>query len=156
MIFIPLISLPVFSGRGEFTQVKGIGYPPIRAQSPAQARLLARRSAILDAYRNALGIAGNGGEYDERAFYLHFGGFIQGARIIKEEFLEDGGIMVTLEIDEMELAGMAKKIKTGVNEPPMGPSGAVGKPARVSISEWQKVVAKFVTYVNRNTEGGAE
>ncbi len=156
MISIPLISLPVFSGRGECIQVKGIGYPPIRAQSPAQARLLARRAAILDAYRNALGVADNGREYDDLAFYSHISGFIQGARVIKEEFLEDGGVMVTLEIEETELVEMAKKITVVVKEKKQGPSGAVGKPARISISDWQKIVDRFVTYDNRNPEGGAE
>ena len=79
--------------------VNGTGYPPIKAQDPAQARLMARRAAILDAYRNALAGADTK-ETGEPDFYSHLEGFVSGITIIDEEYLIDGGLRIRAQVPE--------------------------------------------------------
>ena len=82
--------------------VKGIAYSPDNpAYSDNQKRLMARRGAILDAYRKALILMNRpeakkaeGNPYRT----IHIRGLIKGAKILDVIYLEGGGAKVTISI----------------------------------------------------------
>lgn len=77
--------------------VEGAGYPPIKSEDPGQARLMARRAAVLDAYRNILLLLGDRKEVgsDEVELAVTFG-YIRGAQVVDEILLSDGGVKVRI------------------------------------------------------------
>ncbi len=99
VLFSPALLLSAEFGSGQDRAdhgtfvVSGIGYPPIKAENAAQARLLARRAAVVDAYRNALAGAGASNN-DEQAFYAGLSGFVRGLTIEREEYMEDGSVRI--------------------------------------------------------------
>jgi hypothetical protein len=118
--------------------VSGIGYPPIKAENAAQARLMARRAAILDAYRNALSAAGTAGN-DENAFYSGLSGFVKGLTIEKEEYLGDGGLRIIA------------KVRTGnVTASTAAPHDRKperrGGPSAVPLNEWYRIIEGSVRF----------
>jgi len=121
--------------KGDAFVVSGIGYPPIKAQSPAQARLMARRAAIIDAYRNALALAGST-EHDEYNLYTGLSGFVKGMTVIEEEYLGDGGIRIVARVSSGDIVVKSK--------------GAIGRieketgPSRVTLDEWYRIIEQFV------------
>ena len=95
--------------------VEGRGYPPIKSENLGQARLMARRAAVLDAYRNVLVLLGN--EKDQRSDDVELAvayGYVRGAQVIDEFFLSDGGVKVRLAypLSEEEMARLGKKGST--------------------------------------------
>jgi len=88
--------------------VVGIGRPPVTAQHPAQARLMAERAAIVDAYAIAARVlsgaipqAVSGGE--EHSV------FFRGGRVVQSDVMPDGSVKVFLEIPlNPELAARVK------------------------------------------------
>ncbi len=122
---------------GSAVTVEGVGYPPIRTENRAQARLMARRAAILDAYRKVLKIESGGGLSEE--FYRGLAGFVRGARVVREEYLSDGGVIVTLEVGSGEVSGRTTS----------GPGTETGKPERVTVEEWYRVIEKVVVYTDK-------
>lgn len=121
--------------------ISGIGYPPIRAQSAAQARLMARRAAVLDAYRNALASAGSSGG-DEPVFYEGLSGFLKGLtiEIEKEEYLEDGGVRIRAKISGKGLAVAARPTREGL------PETGRGGPSPVPLNEWYRIIEGSVRF----------
>lgn len=118
--------------------IHGLGYPPIKAQSAAQARLMAKRAATIDAYRNALAKAGFS-EYSEEGFYAGLSGFVSGMTILEEEYLKDGGIRLTARVPAGNItvtSGTASDSKKRM-EKSSGPSA-------VELSEWYKLIEKIV------------
>ncbi len=120
---------------GDAFVVSGIGYPPIKAHSPAQARLMARRAAIIDAYRNALALAGSA-ELDERNLYTGLSGFVKGMTIIEEEYLKDGGIRIVARVSSGDI-NIKSKGMMGQTEGETGPS-------RVTLTEWYRIIGQIV------------
>lgn len=100
----------------------GQGVPSEDAESEAQAKLGAKRAAKLDAYRKLLEEVG-GVQIDSQTTVKDFitendeinaeaQGFIRGAKVVSEEFIEDEGIYeVTLEITLMDFYKLYKKHK---------------------------------------------
>jgi hypothetical protein len=118
--------------------VTGIGYPPIKAQNAAQARLMARRAAVLDAYRNAL--AGSGtANGDEKAFYSGLSGFVKGLVIENEEYLEDGGIRILARVPLRDVTVSAKASRSDTDR-----QGR--KPSPVPLKEWYKIIENSVKF----------
>lgn len=88
--------------------VEGTGVAPTTAMSGIQARMLARRAAVVDAYRQmAEIIKGVNVDSDTTVENMmvtsdvtktHVSALIRGAKIISEKALDDGGYMVTMEI----------------------------------------------------------
>lgn len=118
--------------------VQGTGYPPIKAQSAAQARLMARRAAIIDAYRNALaskGIKDNG----ENEFYSELQGFVKGMTVIREEYLEDGGIWILAQVSAKDI-----KVLSGLISKKPKEKEVAGGPVRITLNEWYKIIKKLV------------
>ncbi|MCL5023426.1 MAG: hypothetical protein M1497_08700, partial [Nitrospirae bacterium] len=119
-------------------EVTGIGYPPIKAQNAAQARLMARRAAILDAYRNALAGAEAQG-YDERTFYTGLSGFVKGMTVENEEYLGDGGIKIRARVRTggvLVSPGTQKK-KAGVTR---------NGPSPVPLDKWYAIIKRSVKF----------
>lgn len=128
----------------ESVVVQGIGYPPIRAENSAQARLMARRAAILDGYRNAFREDFKTQDEEGGDYYLRLSGFIKGSEIIKEEYLSDGSVRVTLRVYAKEAT---KAVKRDKKEPSFDKKGIEGdKPKSISLEEWYKVIQGMVKY----------
>lgn len=88
--------------------VQGMGIAPARAVSPAQARMMARRAAVVDGYRQ-LAEAVQGVNVDAETTVENMmvtsdviktkvNAMIKGARIIAESVTPDGGYQVTMEV----------------------------------------------------------
>ncbi|MGC2062353.1 MAG: hypothetical protein WA610_05195 [Thermodesulfovibrionales bacterium] len=134
--------------------VQGIGYPPIRAESTAQAHLMAKRAAVVNAYRNVLSAnasSGNGSDVT----YQELSGFVSGMKIVDEEYLKDGGIRITAKVPKKNVV-VSSKPRTEVRRSE-GPSegSSVGfserssekfrGPERVSLDEWYKIINRLVS-----------
>lgn len=121
--------------------VQGTGYPPIRAESAAQARLMAKRAAIVHAYRNALSPASpspappSGDAAD--VTYQELSGFVRGVTIVNEEYLKDGGIRITAKVPKKNI--IVSTVRTEINK-----SGGSAGPERVSLEEWYKIINNLV------------
>jgi hypothetical protein len=119
-------------------EVSGIGYPPIKAQNVAQARLMARRAAVLDAYRNAL--AGSGtANGDEKTYYSGLSGFVKGLVIDKEEYLEDGGVRIRGTVPAGNIAVSSGTTGKGTTE-------KGGTPSQIPLDEWYKIIDRSVRF----------
>ncbi len=132
-----LLSLLLFATLAEAVMVKGIGYPPIRAETPAQAYLMAKRAAILDAYRNALNL-----KYDQMndiEFYTGLAGFIKGAKIVEIKPFSDGAVEVTIDVELRDIVA----VKRG---PSNNRTSVEGKPYEVSIQHWQNIISRYVKF----------
>ncbi|MDR3563981.1 MAG: hypothetical protein P4N59_21445 [Negativicutes bacterium] len=89
-------------------QAIGTGVPPAQASSQAQANAMARRAAVVDAYRNLTELIGGvrvEGETTVRNFEVtsdvvrtKISGLVQGARIVDEQPQPDGSYQVTMQI----------------------------------------------------------
>ncbi|MBI5633743.1 MAG: hypothetical protein HZA15_09730 [Nitrospirae bacterium] len=125
------------------TTVQGLGYPPIKAESAAQAHLMARRAAVIDAYRNSLrGNAKQSQGHDIR--YEELSGFVSGMTILKEEYLRDGGIRITAGVPHSAVPSAA---------PEAGSSAVRRGPQVVTLDEWYSIINNLVRFDN-NKQGG--
>lgn len=131
----------------EMTTVQGIGYPPIRAESAAQAHLMAKRAAVVDAYRNAVaGRTARGQGPDLQ--YEELSGFVSGMTIVQEEYLKDGGIRITAKIPTGNIRSSAG--------PEMKRSGSRQGPQAVTLDEWYSIISNLVRYENNHYGGQHE
>ena len=119
--------------------VSGIGYPPIKADNAAQARLMARRAAIVDAYRNALAGAGSSNN-DEQTFYTGLSGFVKGLTIVREEYLEDGGVRILAKVSGRNSAVTSRAPREGASEK------GRGGPSAVPLNEWYRIIERSVRF----------
>lgn len=96
-------------GAGTLTVI-GSGQPPATVEDPAQARLLAERAAIIDAYGKAARLlseaipqVGSGVE--------GYSVFFRGGRVTRTDVASDGSVNVELEIPvNPELAGRVREV----------------------------------------------
>ena len=87
--------------------VTGMGVAPVNARSAAQGRMMARRAAVVDAYRQLAetvkGVNIDGETTVEMSATTSdivkskVSAFIQGARVVSERITPDGGYVVTME-----------------------------------------------------------
>lgn len=114
LTMLVLLSAVAFAADGvtdwqnQSVRADGFGAPPPGARNPAQAKALARRAAILDAYRNL-------GEYTEGvnvtsettvkdmvvendSIKTKMSALIKGAKIVAEQVNPDGSYQVTMQI----------------------------------------------------------
>lgn len=126
-------------GTGDIT-AEGYGAAPATARSPGQARALARRAAIVDAYRN-LGEFVEGVRVDSETLVkdmavesdvikTKMSALVKGARVVSEQANSDGSYQVVLKIPMYggpdSLAGAVLQ-DTGVVEPfpaPVNPTNS--------------------------------
>ncbi len=121
--------------------VQGTGYPPIRAESAAQAHLMAKRAALVHAYRNALSPsspspAPSSGDAAD-VTYQELSGFVRGVTIVNEEYLGDGGIRITAKVPKKNIT--VSTVRTEINK-----SGGSAGPQRVSRDEWYSIISNLV------------
>ena len=105
--------------------VQGMGVAPTRARTPAQAKMMARRAAQVDAYRQlaelAKGVQVDGEttvedmEVTSDIVKTKVSAFVHGARIVSEEATSDGGYYVTMEVP---LYGVTDSLASAVLEKP--------------------------------------
>lgn len=97
LVILGLVCGEVDRAQAAWLLVTGKGYPPRREISEPRKRLLARRAAVLDAYRllavrltstSECIIGGTG--------YRHIRGFIKGAEIKDVRYFPDGKVEVDL------------------------------------------------------------
>ncbi|MBA4374226.1 MAG: hypothetical protein C0402_15350 [Thermodesulfovibrio sp.] len=137
--------------------VQGIGYPPIRAESPAQAHLMAKRAAVVSAYRNAVAASAAGGNGRD-VTYEELSGFVKGLSVVEEEYLKDGGIRITAKVPKKNIA-VSSVSRTEGRRPdgageagteagrvgiPEGSGDVFKAPERVSLDEWYKIISNLV------------
>ncbi len=101
-------STPAYRWEPVKMSATGAGAPPRRAINPAQARLMTRRAAKVDAMRNLLEQAYGvniTSTSTVRDFVLQndtirsrVDAYIRGARVVDERYLEDGSVEVDMEV----------------------------------------------------------
>ena len=90
----------------------GIGYLPSRISDERQARLLARRAAIVDGYRNLLKSFDNLSNWIEnRNIIKREKSFLRGAKILDTRYFSDGRAEVDLGLDVVLKQGALRKLK---------------------------------------------
>ena len=104
---------------------EGTGVAPANAYNSVQARMLARRAAIVDAYRQlAEQIKGVNVDADTTVENMmvtsdvvrtHVSALVQGARIVEEKTLSEGGYSVTLQVP---MFGVSNSLASAVIERP--------------------------------------
>jgi len=128
------------SANSDSVIVSGIGYPPIRAQSEAQALLMAKRAAILDAYRNALRIvSGEVSETYDKTFYENLSGFVKDMKIISEDYLGDGGVRIKaiVFLKDLTIFHKDKVVTRPLSENQRSPE-------KVTVEEWYRIISGMV------------
>ena len=145
VLVFPALLLSAESGSGQSGAdngspvVSGIGYPPIKAENAVQARLMARRAAVIDAYRNALAGAGSSNN-DEQTFYTGLSGFVRGLTIEREEYLEDGGVRILARVPGRNAAVTSRTPREVVTEK------GLGGPSSVPLNEWYRIIERSVRF----------
>ncbi len=111
MLLLPVASIEAAAGvdwsEAKVT-VQGMGVAPPNARNPAQARMMARRAAVVDGYRQ-LAEAVQGVNVDAETtvenmmvtsdvIKTRVNAMIKGARVVAESVTPDGGYQVTMEV----------------------------------------------------------
>ena len=116
VVLIVCAYLPTASAGGSFSvderanslTVVGTGRPPPTAQHAAQARLMAERAAIVDAYGIAARLLSDVMP-QMRLEQGGYSGFLRGGRVVQSDVMPDGSVKVHLEIPlSQELAAEVK------------------------------------------------
>lgn len=147
-----LSSLSVFAAEGvdwgnSTITVTGSGIAPANARSAAQARMMARRAAVVDAYRQ-LAEAIKGVNVDSETTVQNMmvvddttktkvSAFIQGAKILSEQVTADGGYEVTMTVS---MFGVSNSLASAVMPKPAAveafpqPVAAVAPSVQVTVT----------------------
>lgn len=141
-VFVPLARADIV------VETQGVGYPPIRCHSQAQILLLARRAAVLDAYRNALQMTVPKRPSQERVDALDdiVDGKIRSSTLLTEEYLDDGGVQVRVRVL------VASPQSSGTKQEISSRSGP-RTPKAVTLQEWQATVHRMVQIVPTSPGG---
>lgn len=129
----------------DMISVRGVGYPPIRAESSAQAHLMAKRAAVVNAYRNALAGSSQAASGSD-VTYQELSGFVSGLSVVEEEYLKDGGIRITARVPKKNIVVSAGS-RTELRRPEggaEGPGEVLRGPEKVSLDEWYKIINSLV------------
>ncbi|MDR3590345.1 MAG: hypothetical protein P4N41_11900 [Negativicutes bacterium] len=124
-------------------QASGTGVPPAQSSGPAQANAMARRAAVVDAYRNLTELIGGvrveaettvkNFEVASDVVRTRISGLIQGAKIVSEQSMPDGSYQVTMQVSLFGANSVAAAIKEQMQPveilPVPGPSPSYQPPA---------------------------
>jgi hypothetical protein len=135
--------------------ISGIGYPPVKAQNKAQALLMAKRAALLDAYRKALSGQDAGSYEEDEQFYRGLSGFVKGLTITNEEYLNDGGVKIEATVSKKDISLFNREKYPKKMTPKTRPARVEG-PSVVTVEEWYKIIEKMVNFENKGLKKGAE
>jgi hypothetical protein len=102
-------------------RASGTGVPPNQALSPQQAAMMARRAAVVDAYRNLAeaikGVRVNGETTVQNyavandEIHTNVAALVRGARITSERQFPDGSYRVTMEINLFGTGSLAQALR---------------------------------------------
>ena len=136
--------------------IQGIGYPPVKVRSKAQAKLMARRAAVLDAYRNALYSAAEdtNGE-DDNTYFQQISGFVRSMEILQEEYLSDGGIRILANVKAVDISVSSESNISRPDVSRIQPHPSSG-PRTVSVEEWKRIIEKMVTIDPKTVSEGEQ
>ena len=121
----------------------GIGCPPSRISDERQARLLARRAAIVNGYRNLLKSFDNLSDWIEnRNIIKRENNFLRGAKILDTRYFSDGRAEVDLGLDIALGRGGLRSLKKSRYKI-IYVSKIAGKPYEViTKEEWMELIGK--------------
>ena len=125
----------------------GRGRQPWRSASKAHARLMARRAAMVEGYKNMAGMLGmSDARTREGTGTEHVEGFISGARLKETRYYANGDVEV-----DIEMTAPASRVRGGSSGSAAGK--AQGKDAEllfvekgggtISESEWRDILSKM-------------
>jgi hypothetical protein len=110
-----------------FIQATGIGITPISANSAAQATAMARRAAVVDAYRNLVEQIGEvrveanttvkNYEVDSDVVQTRISGLVQGAHVVSEQIMPDGSYQVTMQVNMFGVNSVAAALEDKMAPP---------------------------------------
>ena len=136
--------------------IQGVGYPPVKVRSKAQAKLMARRAAVLDAYRNALySAAGDTNGEDDKTYFQQISGFVRSMEILQEEYLSDGGIRITGSVKPIDIA-VSSESKLSQSDALRIQQHPNSGPRTVSAAEWKRIIEKMVTIDPKTVSEGEQ
>jgi hypothetical protein len=124
-------------------RVTGRGHPPQRAMSESQSRIMAKRAAMLEAFKNMAKALGKVQTHlTEGTGHESVNGFIKGMELMETRYYPNKDVEV-----DIELAIQAQDHPEGVRpSPAMEGACAKEKPiliekggGRISVSEWKKI-----------------
>jgi hypothetical protein len=146
-ILVSMLSLAQgFCADDEFRLVQGIGYPPVKVGSKTQALLMARRAAVLDAYRNTVRTREEDREaITEWDLYEGFPAFVRGIILMDEALLADGGVQVTVKVPSGNLLLSDRKDAVAAKGPERKSEHYTG-PIRVNEEEWYRIIEQMVRF----------
>ena len=126
---------------------KGEGAPPANAVSAAQGRMMARRAAVVDAYRqlaetiNGVHVESGSSVQDyilqSDLTRTNVDAVIKGARVIKEWKEEDGGYAVLMEVP---IFGVSKSLSSAIMPKPSTPPIAFPAPTAPPVTQVEVTV----------------
>ncbi len=108
---------------------------------------MARRAAVLDAYRRILSLGEKGVDKGNLHFYDNISGFVKGAQIVQEEYLSDGGLLVTLEVSTEDIA-LIRNMSVAAEKS----EEFSGKPKKITLNEWYRIIERFVVFTKTEHE----
>lgn len=145
LCFLVLLPFPGLAEEPSEVLVSGIGYPPVKAESSAQALFMARRAALLDAYRNALNRDKDSDLASDR-YFQNVAGFLRDVRIVDEAYLDDGAVLMTVAVKSPQGAQLSPRTYApGAHLSPAAPRQVSG-PSPVSLEEWMRIIARLVRF----------
>lgn len=126
VLALAVVTLPAAEAAADWDggriRAEGTGIAPPRTVSAAQARALARRAAVADAYRQLAeqiqGVDVDASTTVENMMVsndivrTHVSALVRGARIVEEKALRDGAYTVTLEVPVFGVSSLASSVFT--------------------------------------------
>ncbi len=137
-------------GRAEMViRASGVGLEPA-GYSGAQARLMARRAAVVDGYRKLAAMRGRvWGSFTGRTYHESVDDFIKGAAVVETRYYYDGRVEVDMElpVDASAIGGAAgpARIRETLSGAGIDVVEVEPERRRITREEWEELFKKRQT-----------